>query len=135
MKRISFPAVALSALACGTVLAMTGDSVAQPFRGSWVPVKATCDSPLKLVIDANVVTFVNGTQRAEFKKLEQCFSCMGRDVTDMTLLSTDAMGDSPFMITLDGRKKAKPAVSADLSNDKKMAARFPLGNVALKKCP
>ena len=135
MKSLSFSAVALSALACGTVLAMTGDSVAQPFRGSWVPAKATCESPLRLVIDANLVTFVNGTQRAEFRKLEQCFSCMGRDVSDMTLLSTDAMGDSPFMITLDGRKKSKPAVSADLSNDKKMAARFPLGNVTLKKCP
>ena len=104
-----FPLVALSALACGTVLAMTGDSVAVPFRGTWVPAKATCDSPLKLVIDANVVTFVNGTQRAEFRKLEQCFTCMGRDVKDMTLLSTDAMGDSPFMITLDGTKKASRA--------------------------
>ena len=114
---------------------MTGESVAMPFRGTWVPAKATCESPLKLVIDANVVTFVNGAQRAEFKKLEQCFSCMGRDVQNMTLLSTDAMGDSPFIITLDGTKKSKPAVSADLGNDKKLAARFPLGNVALKKCP
>lgn len=135
MKRVPFSAVALSALACGTVLAMTGDSVAVPFRGSWVPATATCESPLRLVIDANVVTFVNGPQRAEFRKLEQCFSCMGRDVTDMTLLSTEAMGDSPFMITLDGRKKSRPAVSADLSNDRKMASRFPLGNAALKKCP
>jgi hypothetical protein len=135
MKSLSFSAVALSALACGTVLAMTGDSVATPFRGTWVPAKASCESPLRLVIDANVVTFVNGAQRAEFRKLDQCFSCMGREVSDMTLLSTDAMGDSPFMITLDGRKKSKPAVSADLGNDKKLAARFPLGNVALKKCP
>jgi hypothetical protein len=135
MKSISFSAVALSALACSTVVAMTGDNVAMPFRGTWVPAKATCESPLKLVIDANVVTFVNGAQRAEFKKLEQCFSCMGRDVQNMTLLSTDAMGDSPFMITLDGTKKSKPAVSADLGNDKKLAARFPLGNAALKKCP
>jgi hypothetical protein len=46
---------------------MTGDSVAEPFRGSWVPAKASCDSPLKLVIDAQVVTFVNGAQRAEFR--------------------------------------------------------------------
>ena len=31
---------------------------------------------------------------------------MGHGVQDVTLLSTEAMGDSPFMITLDGRKKA-----------------------------
>ena len=135
MRSYSPPVVALSALACGAALAMTGDSVAPPFRGTWVPAKASCESTLRLVIDANVVTFVNGAQRAEFRKLEQCFSCMGRDVADMTLLSTDAMGDSPFMITLDGRKKAKPSVSADLGNDRKLAARFPLGNAALKKCP
>jgi len=135
MKRTPFPAIALAALGCTAALAMTGDSVAEPFRGSWVPAKASCDSPLRLVIDAQVVTFVNGTQRAEFRKLEQCFGCMGRDVQDMTLLSTEAMGDSPFMITLDGRKKGRPALSADLGNDKKLAARFPLGSVALKKCP
>ena len=135
MRSPTFPAIALSLLAYGSTLAMTGDSIAEPFRGSWVPAKASCDSPLRLVIDANVVTFVNGAQRAEFRKLEQCFSCMGRDVQDVTLLSTDAMGDSPFAITLDGRKKGKPALSADLGNDKKLAARFPLGNAALKKCP
>jgi len=135
MRVPSFPAIALAALACGTALAMTGDSVAEAFRGSWVPAKASCESPLRLVVDAQAVAFVNGTQRAEFRKLEQCFSCMGRDVQDMTLLSTEAMGDSPFTITLDGRKKGKPALSADLGNDKKLAARFPLHNVALKKCP
>jgi hypothetical protein len=120
MRVPSFPAIALAALACGTALAMTGDSVAEAFRGSWVPAKASCESPLRL---------------AEFRKLEQCFSCMGRDVQDMTLLSTEAMGDSPFTITLDGRKKGKPALSADLGNDRKLAARFPLHNVPLKKCP
>jgi hypothetical protein len=135
MRILSFPATALAALACGAALAMTGDSVAEPFRGSWVPAKANCDSPLKVVIDARAVTFVNAAQRAEFRKLEQCFSCMGRDVQEVTLLTTDAMGDSPFAITMDGRKKGKPTLSADLGNDKKLAARFPLTNVALKKCP
>jgi hypothetical protein len=135
MRSIPTSLFALAALACSAAFAMTGDSVAVPFRGAWVPAKATCESPLKLVIDANLVTFVNGTQRAEFRKLEQCFSCMGQGVQDVTLLSTDAMGDSPFTITLDGRKKAKPGVNVDLGNDKKLAARFPLGNAALKRCP
>jgi hypothetical protein len=58
---------------------------------------------------------------------------MGRDVQNVTLLSTDAMGDSPFMITLDGSGKA-PRTSVDFSNDSKLGARFPLGTAALKKC-
>jgi len=57
------------ALACSAAVAMTGDHLAVAFRGDWVPAKAACTSPLKLVIDANVVTFVNGAQRAEFVKL------------------------------------------------------------------
>ena len=134
MKLHTYSTWTAFALVCGAAVAMTGEHVAVAFRGDWVPAKAACTSPFKLVIDANVVTFVNGTQRAEFQKLEQCFSCLGRDVQNMTLLSTDAMGDSLFMITLDGTKKSQPGVSVDLGNDKKLAARFPIGNVALKKC-
>ena len=117
-----------STVAC----AMTGESVEARFRGEWVPAKAACNSPLKLVIDANLVTFVNGGQRQEFRKLEQCFSCMGRDVQGITLLSTDAMGDSPWTVTMDGSKKSKLVLSVAL--DKKLTARFPLGTAALKKC-
>lgn len=134
MNRIAITWLAVAALAGAAAQAMTGGSVEARFRGDWVPAKAACNSPLKLVIDANVVAFVNGAQRVEFRKLEQCFSCMGRDVQNVTLLSTDAMGDSPFMITLDGSKK-KAVASVDFSNDNKLGSRFPLGTAALKKCP
>ena len=46
-------------------------------------------------------------------------------------LSTDKMGDSPWIFHLD---KKKQIISSDFSNDKKLAARFPFGNGALKKC-
>lgn len=120
-------------LAFGAALAM--EPVQPAFRGEWVPASATCGSaPLKVVIEPQAVIFVNGSQRAEFRKLDQCVSCMGKDVSNMTLLSTDAMGDSPFMITLDGRRKGQPGLSVDFSNDKKLGARFPLGTKGLKKC-
>jgi hypothetical protein len=126
----------LAACTCQPSHAMTGDSVDAKFRGDWVPAQAACNSPLKLVIDANVVTFVNGAQRAEYRKLEQCFSCAGgaREVDPPTMLSTDAMGDSPWMIYLD-RKKKTASLTIDFSNDKKLGARFPLGTAALKRCP
>ena len=133
MKRIATSAFALAVIASSAAQAMTGGCVEAKFRGDWVPAKAAFNSPLKLVIDANFVAFVNGGQRQEFRKLEQCFSCMGRDVQGITLLSTDAMGDSPWTVTMDGSKKSKLAVSVAL--DKKLAARFPLGTAALKKCP
>jgi len=37
--------------------------------------------------------------------------------------------------TGDGNHDIKPVVGVDLGNDRKLAARFPLHGVALKKCP
>ena len=133
MHWITWTFLTIATLAGATAHAMTGGSVAAGFRGAWVPASAACTSPLKLVIDANVVTFVNGAQRVEYRQLEQCFTCMGRDVDNVTLLSTDAMGDSPFLIYLDASKK-KATVRVDFSNDKTLGTRFPFGTAALKKC-
>ena len=124
---------AFAAPALGTFQTMTGGSVAVAFRGEWVPAKARCASPLKLIIESNTVTFVKGDDREEFRKLEQCFTCMGHDVENITLLSTDAMGDSPFMIYLDGSKR-KAGVQVEFPNDKKLGQRFPFGKTPLKKC-
>ena len=131
MHWITSTLLAVTALAGVTAQAMTGGSVDATFRGTWVPASAACTSPLKLVIKAKRVTFVHGAQRAEYRQLEQCFTCMGRDVDDVTLLSTDAMGDFPFMLSLDASKK-RPAVRTDFSTDKKLGARFPFGTAALK---
>ena len=132
MSRISTSFFALAMVAAGGSSALTSGGVDPAFRGQWVPAKATCESPLKVVIEANKVTLVNGAQRAEYPKLDQCFSCAGRDVDHIIWLSTDKMGDSPWIFHFD--KKKKQIVSSDFSNDKKLAARFPFGNGALKKC-
>jgi hypothetical protein len=130
---IATACLAIAALAVPLGQTMTGGSVVVAFRGQWVPAKADCASPLKLIIEPTKVTFVNGSDRAEFNKLEQCFTCMGRDVENITMLTTDAMGDSPFTIYLDGSKR-KAAVQVDFSNDKELRRRFPFGAGALKKC-
>ena len=136
MNRIAVALLAMAGLACSAAQAMTGGSVEAKFRGDWVPAKAACNSPLRMVIDANLVAFVNGSQHQEFRKLEQCFSCEAGGMTTKpqpVWLSTDAMGDSPWTVTMDGTKKSKVVVSVAL--DKQLAARFPLGTAALKKCP
>jgi hypothetical protein len=119
------------------VSAMRGGSVEAKFRGTWVPAAAACNSPLSVVIEANKVSFVNGAQRNAFTKLEQCFTCVAGGMSSApqpVWLTTDAMGDSPFTITLDGTRKTA-SVSVDFSNDKKLGARFPFGSAALKRCP
>ena len=67
---------AFAAPALRTSQGMTGGSVAAAFRGEWLPAKARCPSPLKLIIESNTVTFVKGDDREEFRKLEQCFTCI-----------------------------------------------------------
>ena len=129
--RLAFASLALAAIPSA---AITGGSVHAGFLGTWVPRAAVCTSALKLVIDVGSVSFINGAQRADYRKLEQCFSCAGHDVKGITMLSTDAMGDSPFMITLDESKRGRKAMTVDLSNDQKLAARFPFGQAGLKKC-
>ena len=133
IKLIAASALTITVLASPASQTMTGGGVAAEFRGEWVPAKAACTSQLKLIIEERTVIFVKGSNRAEFRKLDQCFSCMGHDVENITLLSTDAMGDSPFMIYLDGSKK-KLAVTVDFSNDKELGKRFPFGAGTLKKC-
>ena len=127
-------AACVAALATVPSEAITGGQVHTGFIGEWVPAAATCESPLRIVIANNSVAFVSGAQRAEYTRLEQCFSCAGQGVEGVTMLSTDAMGDSPFMLTLEERKK-RASMTVDFSNDKKLAARFPFGSKALKKCP
>lgn len=112
----------------------SGGSVHAGLLEEWVPAAAACTSPLKLAVDAGSVTFVNGSWRAGSRKLQQCFGCAGRDVQGVTMLSTDAMGDSPFMITLDESRKGRKAVSVDFGDDKQLGARFPFGRGGLKRC-
>jgi hypothetical protein len=133
VTRIAISVLAFAALTFASPQGMTGGSVETKFRGEWVPGRAPCTSPLKLIIEPTVVTFVKGADRAEFRKLDQCFACAGHDVENVTLLTTDAMGDSPFTIYLDGSKR-KASVQEVLYNDKQLAARFPFGKAALKKC-
>ena len=56
MNRVAASVLAVATLMFGTPQTMTGGSVAAPFRGEWVPAKAACTSPLKLIIEPNAVT-------------------------------------------------------------------------------
>ena len=131
MRLIRTALLALLVASAGSAVAITGGSVDPSLRGEWVPAKAACPSPLKVVVEANKVTFFNGPQQQAYAKLEQCFSCAGPDVQGVIWLSTDAMGDSPFIIHFDTKKRI--ATEVDFSNDKKLAARFPLKG-PLKRC-
>jgi len=130
VNRRTFLAAAVL-LVSPTVFAITGGSVDPAVRGEWVPAKVACGSALKVVVEANKVTFFNGAQQQAYTKLEQCYTCAGHDVQNVVWVSTDQMGDSPFIIQFDTKKRV--ATEVDFSNDKKLGARFPLKG-PLKHC-
>lgn len=131
MKSVCKTLMAAGLLLTSVSMAITGGSVDPALRGTWVPAKAACSSTLKVTVEANKVTFVNGAQQQIYTKLDQCFSCAGKDVQNVIWLSTDAMGDSPFIIQVD-TKKSQGMI--DFSNDKKLGARFPFGTAPIKRC-
>ena len=131
MRSVHTVVFALAASTALSASAITGGSVDPGVRGEWVPAKAACSSPLKVVVEPNKVTFHNGAQQQAYTALEQCFSCAGRDVQNVIVLSTDKMGDSPFIIYFDTKKRI--ATDVDFTNDKKLGARFPLKG-PLKRC-
>lgn len=69
---------AVSALMTTTSFAITGGSVDPALRGTWVAAKAACESPLKVTVEANKVTFINGAQQQAYTKLDQCYTCGGK---------------------------------------------------------
>ena len=123
--------VVAGTLAAVSATAITGGQVERDLLGTWVPAKAACTSALKVVVEVDKVTFFNGAQQQVFTKLDQCFTCGGKDANNIVWLSTDAMGDSPFIMQVDTAKKQG---MIDFSNDKKLAARFPFGSAPIKRC-
>ncbi len=69
MKRIVASLLLATAFTCTLAPAVGANIVAPKFRGDWVPAKAACTSPLKLVIGEKEVSFVNGVERASYPKL------------------------------------------------------------------
>ena len=145
--------LATSLLAPGLCTAGPNDIPAE-FRGAWVPIKSTCESPARVVVAADRLTLQNGPDTEALGGIEMAgpgyFAPGYRGI--MAVLLTEFSGDQPALVTFNaGEKKGAAQIefapvmpgkgtpqlakyNAHISK-LNLAKRFPLDKAFLKKCP
>lgn len=121
-------------------------------QGTWVPAKATCASPVSVVLTADKLTLVNGTDRQSIGGIEMAGpGYFAPDYSGiMQVLITEFDGQQPVTMTFNvGEKKgvaqadfapvitggnAQAAAYVARINELNLAKRFPLDKAALKRC-
>lgn len=146
-------AFALTGVAAPLAMAQSGPVPAE-WQGTWVPVKAACDSAVRMVITADRLSFVNGNDKQAIGGIEMAGpGYWGPDYRGIeAVLITEFDGQQPVTAVFNaGEKKGIAQVSfapvqpgaggnALLSAYNKritelnLAKRFPLHEVPLKKC-
>ena len=122
------------------------------FQGTWVPAKATCESPVRVVITADQLTLVNGNDKQAIGGIEMAGpGYWGPDYSGiMAVLITEFNGQQPVTASFNvGEKKGvaqvefAPVITGGNSTmaaynaritQLNLARRFPLNKVPLKKC-
>lgn len=140
--------------ACLTWPAWAGAGGPPPeLQGTWVPAKAACTSPAKVVVGADKLTLVSGTDSQALGEVELAGpGYFGPSYSGiMAVLITEFSGQQPLTATFNvGEKKgvaqvefappmpgkSNPQMAAYNAriNALKLAQRFPLDKVPLKKC-
>ena len=122
------------------------------YQGTWIPVKATCQSPASVVVTADRLTLVNGTDKQSIGGIEMAGpGYFAPDYSGiMAVLITEFDGQQPVTMSFNvGEKKGvaqadfAPVITGGNSqaaaynariNQLNLAKRFPLNKVTLKKC-
>ncbi len=122
------------------------------YQGKWVPAKATCESPARVVITADQLTLMNGTDKQAIGGIEMAGPAYwGPDYNGiMAVLITEFEGQQPvtasfnvgekkgvaqveFAPVMPGGNASQAAYNARIKQ-LNLAKRFPLNKVPLKQC-
>lgn len=134
---ISTHTVAMAALlvVCAPVFAL-GPPVPDEFIGDWTPMKSACKSATILRVELESVSLLSKADQLSFGDLDICYSCEGgvRYSGEVVWLSPDfnKSGTVPFIIRFNANEKK--GVTRIEFLDPELKKRFPIENVALRKC-
>jgi hypothetical protein len=138
-------------LSLGARHVIAEDQIPVEFRGDWVPAKATCQSPLRFRIAETRMTLVNGKDSASYGDIGITHTYFGPEYQGISFVAIPELnsGNSPFTVFFNADEK-KGVTRVDIYQEikgpmnaqlkaiqqaaKKLAERFPLNSVALKKC-
>ena len=146
-------AFALTGFAAPIAMAQSGPVPAE-WQGTWVPVKASCESAVRVVITADRLTLVNGNDKQAIGGIEMAGpGYWGPDYQGIqAVLITEFDGQQPVVAVFNAAEKkgiaqvsfspVQPGAGGNalLSAYNKriielnLAKRFPLHEVSLKKC-
>lgn len=144
---------ALTGFAASIATAQSGPVPAE-WQGTWVPVKAACESPVRVVITADRLTLMNGNDKQAIGGIEMAGPAYwGPDYQGIeAVLITEFDGQQPVTATFNvGEKKGiaqvafapvQPGAAGNALlaaynkriTELNLAKRFPLHEVPLTKC-
>ncbi len=134
---ISTQMVTMAALLVASVPVFAlGPPVPDAFIGDWAPMKSACKSATILRVELESVSLLGKADQQSFGDIDICYSCEGgtRYSGEVVWLSPDfnQSGTAPFIIRFNANEK-KGVASIEFL-DPELKKRFPIENIALRKC-
>ncbi|MEW5977629.1 MAG: hypothetical protein AB1898_17685 [Acidobacteriota bacterium] len=121
------------------------------FVGDWVPAKGGCESPVRFRVEGNRFTLINGRDSAVYGNLHLSASYFGPSYSGISqVIAPEINSDDPPFLAYFNYEEKKGVTLLDIYTEaplsphavlaaqqmahKKLAQRFPLNQIALKKC-
>jgi len=144
-------AVAAAAVLLGAAHVLAQASIPPEFHGDWAPAAAECKSGVRLRVAEGTLTLINGQDTQTWGNVGVPTTFFGPDYTGISVVALpDFDASQPFTAYFNADEKKgvtkvniynemrgpmNPQVAAIQAAARKLAARFPLNDVPLKKCP
>jgi hypothetical protein len=127
------------------------DTIPAEFRGDWVPQQADCASAVKLRVAEATLTLINAADTQSWGNVGVPTSFFGPDYQGISAVALpDYDGSQPFTVYFNADEKRgvtkvniyvemkgpmNPKAAKFQAAAKKLATRFPINDLPLKKCP
>ena len=128
------------------------DKVPAAFQGDWVPASGNCQSPARFRVTEDKMTLINGKDSAVYGDIAIAHSFFVQDYQGISVVAMPDFnsGNPPFTVYFNADEKKdvtkveiytemkgpqNAQVKAIQTAAKKLADRFPLNKIPLKKCP
>jgi len=143
---------ALLFAAATAITTQAQDKVPPQFQGDWVPVTAACTSAVRFRVAESRMTLINAADKADYGDLGLSSSFFGPEYNGISVVYLPELNGNnpPFTVYFNADEK-KGITKVDIYTEmpgpmnapgralqaaaKKLATRFPLNKVPLKKCP
>jgi hypothetical protein len=128
------------------------DKVPAEFQGDWVPATGACTSLVRFRVAESSMTLINGKDTASYGHLETTATYFGNEYNGISVVFLPELnsGNPPFTVFFNAGEK-KGVTKVDIYTEmpgpmnapgralqaaaKKLATRFPVNKIPLKKCP